>query len=260
MFSKIKHWFDGKGKKTVALLATAALLCSFTGCAGNEASNAIPDSVTSALQSTPKAESKDSRSSEINSDNTGSSGAQNEQNGGQSEFDFDEAVKNITLFGHKISLPCMWSDFGEDFSYGSDFIPADNDLGCALLYKGKMVGMIFFGNCDAEHANEIEIKPVVCVSVGHYDYGYPYDEDELDWLDRAGYYPGLLELGFSEFTMGSTEDVILKVLGTPNERSEGFNCHYLTYDYDNGYLLFIINDDAKRNGRLLEMHICVEVN
>ncbi len=260
MFGKLKHRFDEKGKKAVALLATAALLCSFTGCAGNEASNAIPDSVTSALQSTPDAESKDSVSSQVNSDNTSSSDAQTEQNSGQSEFDFDEAVKNITLFGHKISLPCMWSDFGEDFSYGSNFIPADNDLGCPLLYNGKNVGMIFFGNCDAKYAHEIETKPVVCIVAGHYNYGYPYDSEELDWLDRAGYYSGLLELDFYKFTMKSTEDEILEVLGTPNDRSEGFNCHYLVYDYDSGYLLFTINDDAGRNGRLLEMHVCVEVN
>lgn len=242
------------------MLAAVTLLCGFTGCAGNEVSNAVPDSATSALQSTPGAESKDLQGSEANSGNTGSSEAQNEQNSGQSEFDFDEAVKNITLFGHKISLPCMWSDFDGDFSYGSNFVPADNDLGCPLLYNGKNVGVVFFGNCDAEHANEIETKPVVCVVVGHYDYGYPYDAEELDWLDRAGYYSGLLEFGFFKFTMESTEDEILKVLGAPNDRSEGFNCHYLVYDYDNGYLLFTINDDAKRNGRLLEMHVCVEVN
>ncbi len=244
MFSDIKRKLGEKSKRAVALLATLILLCGFTGCDNKEAN------------STPVAESKDSQNSEAKSGNTGSS---DDQNGAQSEFDFDEAVKNITLFGQQISLPCKWSDFGEDFSHDDIFIPADDDLSCNLLYKGKKIGVIFFGNCDVEHSDEIETKPVVCISVGHYDYGYPYDEEELDWLDRAEYYTGLLEFGFSEFTMGSTEDVILKVLGTPNDRPDGFNCHYLVYDYDNGYLLFIINDDAKRNGRLLEMHVCVEV-
>ena len=67
MFSKIKHGFDMKGKRVVALLATITLLCSFTGCAGSEASNAVLDSVTSVLQSTHVSESKDSQDSETNS-------------------------------------------------------------------------------------------------------------------------------------------------------------------------------------------------
>lgn len=70
MFGKLKHRFDEKGKRAVALFATVTLLCSFTGCAGNEVSSTASDSVTSALQSTPDAESKDSVSSQVNSDNT----------------------------------------------------------------------------------------------------------------------------------------------------------------------------------------------
>ncbi len=224
-------------KRAAALLLAGVMLLGLAGCDRSKASDADSGSISSTLTVSDSADLSDT----------------------QAEFDFDEAVKDINLFGHKISLPCMWSDFGEDFSHDDMFIPADDDLSCNLLYKGKKIGVIFFGNCDVEHSDEIETKPVVCISVGHYDYGYPYDEEELDWLDRAEYYTGLLEFGFSEFTMGSTEDVILKVLGTPNDRPDGFNCHYLVYDYDNGYLLFIINDDAKRNGRLLEMHVCVEV-
>ncbi len=99
IFSKIKRGFDREGKRAVALLATITLLCSFTGCAGNEAGSAVPDSVTSVLQSTHVSESKDSQDSETNSDNTSSSDSQNEPCSSQSDFDFDEAVKNITLFG-----------------------------------------------------------------------------------------------------------------------------------------------------------------
>lgn len=53
MFSKLKHRLDRKSKRVVALLATAILLCGFAGCVGNEASNAVPNSATSALQITP---------------------------------------------------------------------------------------------------------------------------------------------------------------------------------------------------------------
>lgn len=50
MFSKLKNRLDRKSKRVVALLATITLLCSFTGCAGSEASNAVTDSVTSVCQ------------------------------------------------------------------------------------------------------------------------------------------------------------------------------------------------------------------
>lgn len=60
--------------------------------------------------------------------------------------------------------------------------------------------------------------------------------------------------------MESIEENIKNFLGDPSSNSDGYNCHYLVYDYDNGYLLFTINDEAKRDGQLLEMHVCVEVN
>ncbi len=225
-------------KKAAALLLTGAMLYGLAGCDRSKASDADSGSISSTLTVSDSADLSDT----------------------QAEFNFDEAVKDITLFGHKISLPCMWSDFGEDFSHDDVFVPADDDLSCNLLYKGKKIGVIFFGNCDVEHSDEIETKPVVCISVGHYDYGYPYEAEELDWLDRAGYYSGLLEFSFGELTMESLEENIKNFLGDPSSNPDGYNYHYLIYDYDNGYLLFIINDDAKRNGRLLEMHVCVEVD
>ncbi len=225
-------------KRAAAFLLAGAMLCGLAGCDRSETNDVDSDSISSTLTVSDSAD----------------------LSGTQAEFNFDEAVKDITLFGHKISLPCMWSDFGDDFSHDDVFIPADDDLTCGLLYKGKIIGVIVFGNCDVEHSDELETKPVVCISVGHYNYGYPYEAEELDWLDRVDYYSGLLEFSFGELTMESLEENIKNFLGDPSSNSDGFNCHYLIYDYDNGYLLFTINDEAKRNGRLLEMHVCVEVN
>ena len=143
MFSKLKNRLDRKSKRVVALLATITLLCSFTGCAGSEASNAVPDSVTSVLQSTHVSESKDSQDSETNSDNTSSSDSQNEPGSSQSDFDFDEAVKNITLFGSKISLPCTIEDFGKDYSLLETNLTTFGDISsCSILYQGKSIGTV----------------------------------------------------------------------------------------------------------------------
>lgn len=249
MFNKLKRWFDGKVKRAVALLATAILLCGFTGCDSKESN------------STPIAESKDSQNSKANPSDTGLSDAQNEQSGGQAEFNFDEAVKNITLFGHNISLPCRWSDLSNDFTHDTMYITSGNNLMCRLMYKGEKIGSIVFGGCDVEHSDEAESKPVVSIIIGFNDYGYPYEDYELPYLNGIGCHLGLLELNFGDLSMTSTEEDIRATLGEPNAIEKGaVNRHYLDYDFDNGYLYFCINDDASRKGRIIEFYIYVDSN
>lgn len=246
MFSNIKCQLVRESKRVVALLATAILLCGFTGCDSKEAN------------STPVAESKDPQNSEANSGDTGSSDG---QNGAQSEFNFDEAVKNITLFGQQISLPCKWSDLSNDFTHDTMYITSGNNLMCRLMYKGEKIGSIVFGDCDIEHSDEAESKPVVSIIIGFNDYGYPYEDYELPYLKGIGCHLGLLELNFGGLSMTSTEEDIKAALGEPNTIEKGaVNRHYLDYDFDNGYLYFCINDDASRKGRIIEFYIYVNSN
>lgn len=51
MFSKIKHGFDGKGKRLVALILAASMLCGITGCSKNETS-VLTSSAQNVSQST----------------------------------------------------------------------------------------------------------------------------------------------------------------------------------------------------------------
>lgn len=219
MFSKLKRWFDVKGKRAVALLATAALLCSFTGCAGNEASNAIPDSVTSALQSTPDAESKDSVSSQVNSDNTSSSDAQTEQNSGQSEFDFDEAVKNITLFGTKISLPCTIASFGDDFSLNTEpfekaLSSGENRVACNLLYKGKKIGTVAIADCTPE--DDYNSRKIDTIMLGFsVDYSNWSEDYKKNYFQSSGWYQDLIEVELGGITFESSEEKVKSILGIP---------------------------------------------
>ena len=204
MFSKLKHRLDRKSKRVVALLATITLLCSFTGCAGNEVSSTASDSVSSALQSTPVAESKDSQDPEVNSDTTGSSVAQNERGSGQSEFDFNEAVKNITLFNSKFSLPCTIKDLGEDFSYANlEYITSisDQKIVCVdLAYQGQEIGSAFLADCDIDDV--LEDKEIFILSLGFAtDYGYPNTEIRKEYLEASNRYSEVipLELGGLSF-------------------------------------------------------------
>lgn len=115
MLNNIKQRF----KTAAALPVMVAMLCGLAGCGKSETGSSAPLSSSSVPQSIPTDKST------ISSDNTDSLGA---QGGGQSDFDFDAAVKNITLFGQKISLPCYWSDFGEDFSHDEIYRSDDDEL------------------------------------------------------------------------------------------------------------------------------------
>ena len=221
-------------------MTAAALLCWLAGCGKNEVESFVPDSVSSVSQSVPDAETSISQNSVVSADSTGSPDAQSAPTASEPAFDFDEAVKNIDLFGHKISLPCYWSDFNEDFSLGDIRIPSDNDLMCQLLYKGDKIGNIFFSDCDNE--DEIESCSIKGVTIGFSLYGYPYDPDyNLDFLETAGYYTGLLELNMGNISMSYSESDIIAKLGEPSTSSGDGSSHYLDYHYDNGHLNFYID-------------------
>lgn len=233
-------------------MVTVTMLCGFAGCGKKETSSSVPLSSSSVMQSIP------TDTSTIISDNIGSSGAQSVQNNGQSDFDFDEAVKNMTLFGQKISLPCYWSDFGEVFSHDEMYISSDDDLMCTLRYKGKIIGDVFFGNCaETEDTSEAESHPIVCIVIGFTDYSYFYDEYDLNLFESLGYYTGQLEFVLGDVMMSSTEDDIIAVLGEPSKITEGGSrWRYLDYKYDNGYFHFVFDVNKEPCG-IMELYIKV---
>lgn len=256
MFSKYKRRLKSK---TAALFAAAILLCGLTGCDGGETSSAVHNSSASAAQSTAAESSKEIQSAAVSSDNAGSSDAQSEQSVVKTEFDFDKAVKNISLFGHKISLPCRWSDFGEDFSHDETYYPSGNDVMCGLLYKGKKIGDVFFANCSGKDGTaEIEKKPIICIIFGFTNYGPPYADNRQKYLENLGYYTDLLELSVGNISMSSVKNDIIKELGEPSLIGGNTSGnHRLTYNYENGYLAFYISGDANYKGGINELYVCV---
>lgn len=263
MFSKSKHAIGKKCKKVMTAALTFALLCGFTGCAKEETGGSAPQSTvarssSSVKQNVPNNNSEVSQSSAVSSDNTVSSDTQSEQSAVKTEFDFDEAVKNISLFGHKISLPCYWSDFDKDFSHDEIYIKSDDDLMCGLLYKEKKVGNIFFGNsADSKDTNEIEKKPIICIILGFTSYEYPYTDSELEFLESRGYYTDPLEFGMGNLSMTSKKNDIIAELGEPSVKGGNVS---LTYKYDNGYFTFYLNNAKERKDRIVKIYICVYSN
>lgn len=252
MFSKLKSRFDRKGKRVVALLVIVTLLCGFTGCAGNEVSSAVSDSATSVVQSTPAAESESSQGSEADSSNTGSSDVQNEQGSGQSEFDFDKAVKNITLFNSKVSLPCTIKYFGEDFSLDDPSkLLVFEDLGQAtsnLYYQGEKVGSVTLSNYKVDGA--LDDKQVISLSLGFPDdYGYISEKERIRRFKILGQFSNMIPFDFEGVSFKSTQNEISDKFGVPTEKIEedidGIKMCRIGYRFPNGSSMYFSFADNK---------------
>lgn len=114
MFSKIKHGFDRKGKRAVALLATITLLCSFTGCSNGETPSPTDRNITSV-------------------------GVSNNVN--ETGFDIDRVRKSIIVKGQTIEIPVKLGEIPEGWSYKlydeKDVYLRDNQFLATMYYNGN---------------------------------------------------------------------------------------------------------------------------
>ena len=111
MFIKIKHGFDRKGKRAVALLATITLLCSFTGCSNGETPSPTDRNITSV-------------------------GVSNSVN--ETGFDIDRVRKSIVIKGQTIEIPVKLGEIPEGWSYKlydeKDVYLRDNQFLATMYY------------------------------------------------------------------------------------------------------------------------------
>ena len=114
MFSKIKHGFDREGKRAVALLATAILLCGFTGCSNGETPSPTDRNITSV-------------------------GVSNNVN--ETGFDIDRVRKSIIIKGQTIEIPVKLGEIPEGWSYKlydeKDVYLRENQFLAKMYYNGK---------------------------------------------------------------------------------------------------------------------------
>ena len=206
--------------KKAVLIVVAILLCSLTGCNKNQTGNSVSDSVSGALGNAAVEESKDSQGLEADSDNTDSSDAQNEQSSDLAEFDFDDALKNITLFGSKISLPCTITDFGEDFSLSEGYVAVFDDIAsCSILYHGKSIGTVSM--IDYNDGDDLNNKQIVSMMLGFIatDIGASASLKETLYESRGWYY-GTIEVDFAGLSFESTEAEVESIFGEPSNKDD----------------------------------------
>lgn len=226
-----------KNKSITALVLAATLLCGMTGCSKNEVRISEPESSSSDSQS-------------FFMDNSTSDGTSSGQGDSSAEFNFDEAVKNITLFGHKISLPCTIADFGEDFSLNSEpfdkpLSAGENRVLCNLIYKGLNIGGVTIADCtsDDNYNDKVIDTLLLGFAVDYSDWPETFKESVFR---DTGWYQDLIEVDLGGITFELSEEQVKSMLGSPTAEEPYFdNGKKLTYTF--------FQDDEKSQLKRIEI-------
>ena len=231
-------------KKIFAVVLALSMLCAMTGCDKNEGSASTQESSTSTESTTGSVEESSSSPSAPDSSSEESTSSTSEPTAGQAEFDFDEAVKNITLFGNKISLPCTIADFGEDFSLDEDgYVPVFDDtkrMVCGLLYHNQEIGTVVLADCL--EGDSFGDKEIVNLNLGFVWRGtYPYSEADILSLERMNCYTGKIEHDFAGLSYDSTEKDIKSVLGEPDTVDNYDDNYQMLWDFKYGNIRIVFN-------------------
>lgn len=114
MFSKIKHGFDRKAKRLVALMLAASMLCGIAGCT-KEPSESPADINDTSI--------------ELSNDND------------EIGFDIDRVRKNIIIKGQTIEIPVKLGEIPEGWSYKlydeKDVYLRENQFLATMYYNGN---------------------------------------------------------------------------------------------------------------------------
>lgn len=227
-------------RKIIALLAGAVLLCGITGCENTKGNVSAPESSTNSDTSSVE----ESSTAEPDSSTENSTDNSSEPSDSKVEFNFDEAVKNFTLFGNKIFIPCTISDFGNDFSLNEElYVPIfdeKEEMLCDLLYQGKKIGTVVMADC--REGDDFNDKEIVVINLGFVWRGtYPYTEAEILSLERMNCYTGKIEHDFAGLSYDSTEEDIKSALGEPNTIYDFEDNYQWIWEYNCGYIWVVFN-------------------
>ena len=203
-------------KNKLSLLITVAIAISTVGCNNNESSESSSKAETTGVIATSQAESTtNSTDNNFNSSNVS-----------QLDFDFDEAIQNINLFGKKISLPCKFEELGEEFTLESGVPVFESDLLYLLHYKGERIGSVVLKNCN------INEKP---------------DDKDIIALDLDNYF---IDEQFSVMGIGfnSTRNEILKTFGSPFKQND--MQLYYGLSFDKNVCFMFLDDETEQPSKI----------
>lgn len=124
MFSKIKHEFDGKAKRLIALILAASMLCEIAGCT-KESSDSPADISDASVELSG------------NNDEIG--------------FEIERIRKNVIVDGQAIEIPIKLKDLPKDWTYETSANRFAEDR-CHVEVKDKNGDLLF--SCGAENYKE----------------------------------------------------------------------------------------------------------
>ena len=227
-----KCGLGAKNKSIILLLLIGTLLYTFTGCGNTETISYDAENQSVETQRVP---ADDFQGISLDSSETSDI-----QDNVQVEFDFQEAIKRIDVFGYKMSLPCAVEDLGEPFSLDeeTEWVTFGNVVTSDLYYEGEKIGSVNLLSDDKEQ--------ILCFNFGFIS-GYNDIEDEdmrKAVYDSYGWYSEEIQIDFYGLNFKSSADDIKKHLGNPTEKTDEYFQDYLVYEYSDGYIWIEFAGDA----------------
>ncbi len=217
-------------KKRFLAVIAAVLICGLCGCGKNE-TGSVSDSAAN--------------STENSLDST--------------EFDFNDALRNFTLFGKKIPFPCTITEFGENFSLDDPskmiLMESTHQVSSSLFYKGKSIGTVVLADCGEN--DTFQEKQISYMSLGFItDKGRMTEEQRKLAFDAYGWYTDPIRFEFAGISFDTSAEDIIAKLGAPKEDTEKADydntiIREINYEYsDGGYLYF-----SFANGKMFYVNI-----
>jgi len=160
-----------------------------------------------------------------------------EDNYGNLDFDYREAMQNIHFFEKKISLPATLNNMGEDFTIDERILlPTDtNDLTTTLRYKDETIGNVLLQNCTKEDEDK-RSKQIIALTLG----------DGVNLPSTTSYwYNEIIPIEFLGLTFKSSEYQVRETLGVPSFEKEMPLVNQLYYKNSSEEYLKITVKDSK---------------
>lgn len=170
------------------------------------------------------------------------------ENQAKSKISFSQEIKQMTLFGNTISIPCTLADLGEDFGYlegTQKTAPGYDWVMVALTYEGKWIGMLTL----SDYTEGADITQLYIEGIG---FGFDDEDTSLsasekkELYESEGKYGDKIDFSFAGLNFDSTQEEIVERLGKPHEKTET----QWDYNYQEGYVQFNFH-----NGKIVEMDV-----
>ncbi len=145
-------------------------------------------------------------------------------------------AKVVTLFGENIFLPCAAKDLGGKLSISdsADWVIIEDVITSNLYYGDKKIGTVNLAEAT-ENPDEAKITSLY-LGFGLSGENIPDEETRIALYNSYGWYSGEIELDYFGLSFKSTQDEIIKALGTPTETTDEYFDDFLVYQYSDGQI------------------------